>query len=439
MDPLQGPFEFHENTSVATLLPAYTRLPPRPPPFPLTEHTFHIPGKNAHSRPWATLKLLSGARDPKSLPTYLEGDQITGSLDMNLDESGESHIQSVKVLLRGAIVTGNEDKLDDGSMFLDVSHILWTKDKDKRRPTTPNSSSRLSGDQHWKFSIPIPKTVTLPAYPGSSNTMTYQLPHTFLERYTRASIRYDLIVHVARGKFRVDNTLQTTFVYMPATRPPPLPSLRQIAYIENSGHLLGPEIDTEGWMTLPPFKAEVNGKQIQCSLSLALPLSYARGSPLPLHLTLFSPQSTAVDVNNAIDIRLRRLVGFRKPPIRGEINQHFTDMHSKEKGKVEDAAFGRWWGGGTSNNDTSVEDSVPQSSGPDDAGTQNFHGEIQLPRSLKPSTKITHFSVEYFVVVIPKVTPSAHSTPEVPLLEQRVEVTTMFARGPKPISFAPSA
>ncbi|EEB93308.1 hypothetical protein MPER_08057 [Moniliophthora perniciosa FA553] len=201
MDPLQGLFEFHQNASVATL-PAYTRLPSQPPPFQLTEHVFHLPSKSSNTKTWATLKLLSGARDPKSLPTFVEGDRITGSLDINLDESGDSHIQCVKVLIRGELVIGQDNSAEDNVTFLETSHVLWSKDKDKRRPTTPNSSSRLFGEQHWKFAVPIPRTVDLPA---SSTMETYRLPQTFLERYTHASIRYDLIVHIARSKFRVDS------------------------------------------------------------------------------------------------------------------------------------------------------------------------------------------------------------------------------------------
>lgn len=46
------------------------------------------------------------------------------------------------------------------------------------------------------------------------------------------------------------NRLQTSLIYIPTTRPDPPSLLRQLAYQENTP-LLGPEVDPEGWKSVP--------------------------------------------------------------------------------------------------------------------------------------------------------------------------------------------
>lgn len=71
-----------------TSLPAYTARD-RPSTAgavrELTEHVFEI--KDKKKKVWATLKLRSTARAPTSLPTFLEGDNITGSVTLDLPHS----------------------------------------------------------------------------------------------------------------------------------------------------------------------------------------------------------------------------------------------------------------------------------------------------------------------------------------------------------------
>lgn len=88
MAQLPPPPVYHDRFSVQSsvvTLPAYTRRP-RPSTASrreLTEHIFEL--KSKKSKPWATLKLLSSARNPDQLPTYIEGDSIGGSLGLSLD------------------------------------------------------------------------------------------------------------------------------------------------------------------------------------------------------------------------------------------------------------------------------------------------------------------------------------------------------------------
>jgi hypothetical protein len=86
-----------------TSLPAYTARD-RPSTAgavrELTEHEFDI--KDKKKKPWATLKLRSNARSSASLPTFLEGDKITGSVTLDLSSSekilGVSLLVSVFVI-----------------------------------------------------------------------------------------------------------------------------------------------------------------------------------------------------------------------------------------------------------------------------------------------------------------------------------------------------
>ena len=62
-------------------LPSYRRIlcshPRRPPGI---EHSYHL--SNGKSN-WGTLKLQSAARTSQAPPLYLEGDVITGSVELN--------------------------------------------------------------------------------------------------------------------------------------------------------------------------------------------------------------------------------------------------------------------------------------------------------------------------------------------------------------------
>lgn len=67
-----------------TSLPAYTRRSrPQTARRDTTEHVFDL--RNKHNKPWATMTIMSSARGPEHLPTYLEGDRIKGSFKLDLD------------------------------------------------------------------------------------------------------------------------------------------------------------------------------------------------------------------------------------------------------------------------------------------------------------------------------------------------------------------
>ncbi|KAJ6520896.1 hypothetical protein DFH09DRAFT_1331546 [Mycena vulgaris] len=357
---------------------------------PLTEHVFEI--KDKKKKPWATLKLSSSAPRATSLPTFLEGDKINGSV--TLDLSNSEKILGVSILIRGSVVTGL--RADDRVCFLDTTTPLWLKGMANPRESNVATSAspydgRLSGDYHWPFSISLPKEVTL-ADPNEKHgpPQTYHLPQSFLERNTRGSVYYELFVHIARSTFRVDNKLQTMF----------------LAYRQN-GPVPGPDMDPGGWHTLPPTVItgtvfNTRRVKMQCVLSLAKPLSFTRGSVIPCSLTYLCDDSQALNLictPATTNVCLHRQVTFRQAPVAAEYCVRDT-----------------------------IDDGVLEISP---------RRLIHLPKSLKPSSAVSHFSVSYFVVMLPFQVTGFSSQDAKPALKQEVQIATMFPKGPKPRIYSP--
>ncbi|KAJ3987412.1 hypothetical protein F5890DRAFT_1405227 [Lentinula detonsa] len=423
-----------------TSLPAYTR---RPSPQlrarrEMTEHVAELSSDitNKRAKPWATLRVYSKA-PAGTLPIFVEGEKITGSVTLDSGMSHSRHISCVKIIVRGELSTGVLEV--DRVTFLEASTTLWSKDA---------HATRQEDGMHWPFSIHLPREVS-----ASSGTMNYvqayALPPTFMERNTRACIRYNLIVHISRSKFREDNNLQMAWIYIPASRPDPPSQLRQLAYQENSP-LLGPEADLKGWYTLP--SAKVHGTlfknrviEVTLKLSLAQPLSYTRGSVIPLSLTLSSTDSQALDLlssDRALAVRLRRKVTSNRAQNLAEFNAPWNATQGAVSTEpIIDIAGAVWWQrpGSTSSNETGINSTMLSKV----ILYKELEGEILLSKSLKPTFHISHFGIEYYIVVLPFDTTgfvpstSAQKIHNGPIIEQRVEIMTMFPKGPRPISHSP--
>ncbi|KAJ7667124.1 hypothetical protein B0H17DRAFT_1251884 [Mycena rosella] len=377
-----------------------------------TEHIFSLKDQKNKIQP--TLKLFSSAPTSASLPTFLEGDKINGSLALHIPR-GEK-ICRVSIVVRGEILTGPQPQ--NKLCFLDILVPFWSKF------AAGTVSPPLSGDCHWPFSIDIPKDVVLPdpAKPGTART--YALPQTFLERNSKASAHYYLSVQITRSAllFRENNELQTMFVYVPAVRPDPPSTLRQLAYQENMP-IPGPEIDADGWYTCPmvTLKGTVfsNRKvEVRCILSLAKPLSYTRGSAIPCSLIYFCQDLQALNLlctPTTVNLRLHRQVKCRLLSL-GTPYTLTTDA-------IEESGRAVWW---------------PANTGPPRQDGRRFDGEIHLPKGLKPTSTISHFTLKYFVVMLPfDVTGFSSANIAQPLIQQEVQIATIFAKGPRPRHYVP--
>ncbi|KAJ6453212.1 hypothetical protein C8R47DRAFT_261805 [Mycena vitilis] len=380
-----------------------------------TEHVFSLEDKK--NKIHATLRLFSSAPTSNSLPTFLEGDKMNGSLELNV--SNNEKIAGVSVFVRGEITTGPQRR--DRSCFLDIQIPLWSKAE------SAGTALALSRGCSLPFSFEIPKHVVLPDPESSGAVRSYVLPQTFLERTAKVSAHYYLSAQIIRSSFlfREYPELQTMFVYVPAIRPDPPSPLRKLAYQQNTPPP-GPESDAQGWQTFPPVTVKgtvFNNRtvEVQCLFSLCKPvrvfvcatgrltffqLAYTRGSVIPCSVTYFCSDLQALNLlctPTSIDVRLHRQVRCTSitPGGRG-----VDDM--EESGRAV------WW---------PVNDA---------RDGRSFSGEIHLAKTLKPTSAISAFALKYFVVVMPfQATGFSSSTTE-SLIRQEVQIATIFPRGPKP-------
>ncbi|KAJ3935599.1 MAG: hypothetical protein NXY57DRAFT_1046588 [Lentinula lateritia] len=401
-------------------LPRYTRrntlvhpVAPRDP----TQHVFSL--SDGRARPWLVLRVASSAKSTKSLPIFYEKENINATLELHA-EKGDSSIQSVMAMVRGRVITG--PRSDETVTFLTIYHPIWARSVDTPRTPSPSegaSGSKLFGDCVWSFSIPLPKTVAV----GKSDVQ-FRLPETFSERDFAASVQYDLTIHISRAKLRADSQIRTPFGYVPSSKPEPPSILRQLAY-QQSMPVPGPSADPRGWETLKTCKAKGTTLQncpadVRCSLSLAKPLCYTRGSVIPCSLTLSSSDPQALDMitaSDCVNVGLRRTVGYTSAPGIEKKRVAYQES-SREFGKAV------WW---------------PSASVQGDRYNRHLEGEIRLAKDLRPTSLMDHFSISYSVVLRSfniSALKSAHS--EI-LLSEPVNIVAAYAKGPRPIAYAPPA
>jgi hypothetical protein len=369
------------------------------------------------------LKLFSSANSPKQLPTFFQNERIIGSVEMSL-EKGDS-LRSVSVSVKGRIVTGAGTS--DYYTFLDQTHTLWARQSSKSRTPSPplEASQPGRGNYLWPISIDLPSTVTLPDGSGNGEQV-YNLPHTFVEKQTRATIQYSLTVYIARSMLRSDSQLSTSFAYIPSIKPPPCSLLRQIAYQENS-LLPGPEADPRGWKTFPTVTTRgalftTRYVVAKCTLSLAKPLCYTRGTAIPCILEIECDNRQGLNVlssTTAAIVQLQRRVKYYLAAVSASNKQ---DVGWKETVEVMNSAV--WW--------PSVEGGRST-----EWNSRRLDGEIRLAKDLQPSSAVAHFSVNYVVTLCPFEAEQFKSAETQPLLTLPVEIATKHARGPKPKPFSP--
>ncbi|KAF8217696.1 hypothetical protein K438DRAFT_2037573 [Mycena galopus ATCC 62051] len=389
---------------------AAPETPLQPPPAYGVSSTgvrHRFPLVDKRGKQWGSLILESGARSPSSIPLFYEDDTIYGSVEMDVDKADS--MRSVTVKAAGSIVTGH--MADDSTKFWKVSTCLWT-----RKTASPDV-----GRCAWPFSIQIPNEVVLSQMGGQPST--FRLPENFLERQTRVTILYEISVTVSRGIFRSDSYFKTRFRYVPCTRPNPPSALRQQAYGFNVP-LRGPRDDTEGWETSVTAMAHGHlfGTQqavVQCTLSLARPLCYTRGSVIPCWLTLESGNTQALDLYAAPDavvLHLRRCVRHRNA------SPMATQSVDGEQ-SLTTLSLAAWW---------------PRPEYDSSEYTRTLEGELRVPADLISSSAMGAFSLSYTVDLGPPdcvgFTPSDSKV----LISLPVEIATMYPSDmPRPVVYAP--
>jgi len=383
-----------------------------------TEHVCQLTeGKN---RPWATLKIYSSAKSTKSLPTFFEKEPVNATLEIHAEKSESIH--QITATVTGRIITGAN--LNDAFTFLSESLSVWSKSPESSRVPSPSegaSGSKLTGQCVWPISITLPKAVNVPGANGE--VCFYRLPETFLERHTKVSVQYDLSILISRGKLRASSQIKTAFGFISHSRAEAPSLLRQLAYQEGTP-LPGPSCDPDGWKTLQPLIArgtmfKSRQVEVRCTLSLAKPLSYGRGGVLPCSLILESRDKSALDafsMPSSIVVVLRRRVRYYHANSSARQGVAWNEP-------VEDVGSAVWW------------------PSPDN-GTNHFsrhmEGEIRLAKDLRPTSAMGHFSLSYSVVLCP-FDLAHYSSDSAPLLSEPVEITTLHAKGQRPVAYSPPA
>ncbi|RDB25885.1 hypothetical protein Hypma_006734 [Hypsizygus marmoreus] len=409
----------------ASDLPTYTRQPglsASPRILQTREFSYNLKKKG---KPWAVLTIFGNSALSDTTPVVLEGSSLNGTVNLLLG-SGDP-IQAVVVSVKGQIITGASP--GDQYTFLDIATNLWSQSLgDPRNPSSVPSdikfTDKLRGDYCWPFSIPLPREVVL-CVGAQNESQTFHLPQTFVERHTRASIQYEVILHLSRSKLRTDHRIQVTFGYIPVTRPGPASPLRQLAYQENTP-LWGPDEDPEGWHTLP--SADIRGRIFgrrpvdgKCTLSLAKPLCYTRGSVIPCSIVIETSDEQALHLLSspkAIVLRLRRSVKCHPD------HEHFTESAIPWKDEIDLSQLAAWWPSPANNSRA-----IPNS--------RRLNGELHLLPDTKPTSAMAHFSIEYTIVLFPFDVVTFEPASSQPLCMLGVEIATSYGPGPRPRTYAP--
>ncbi|KAG1887367.1 hypothetical protein F4604DRAFT_1917184 [Suillus subluteus] len=375
---------------------------------PGSEHTISLEDSNGHK--WLLLSLKSRAPSPEFWPVFCSGDLISGSLTLDVLKSESSK----------AIVTATTASTGQvGQGFLVIEKELWNP-----LMALPDGSvvpKLEKGHYTWPFKIALPNETEVL---DRKEKKRFPLPPSFTERASPAYINYRITVIIKRGALRVNQTLTTNFAYVPITKPE-LPSpMLQKACKENIP-FVGPEGDPEGWYILPPVTVTgtlfgAKRGNVDFNLALAKPLSYARGSAMPLWLTFTGADEQALDLlanYQAIRIFLKRSLATRSDATSDYAGKHSADFF------IRTMARAVFW---------PIRDASA-------TGKRVLQGEVKLKNAFKQSVVFPRFSVRYYLEVHPFEAVGFVHTPHVsgPLLTQPVNVTSFHATGIVMRSFAP--
>ncbi|KAJ7054152.1 hypothetical protein C8F01DRAFT_995908 [Mycena amicta] len=353
-------------------------------------------------KPWATLTLLGDARISREMPVFLENSPFTGSVKLNL--RNKEAIKAVYLVVKGDVVTSAS--LPKRLNFLKLRQDVWKRTRAVRNSTgTSPGDDKLVGEYIWPFSIQLPEFTD-----DSAGENQYRLPHPFIERYSQIGVDYYLELHIHRnGKLQADDTLSVRFGYFTMQQPTGLSLPRLLAYQSNA-MIPGPYVDPSGWKASNPV--QIKGKafgtravEVKCTIFLARPLCYTRGTAVPCSLTFESTDAQTADLFGALTssaLYLERCVTC------------FVDGTSSQRSSCGQA---RWW-------------PCPPHYTPRNPNERYLMGELHLRKDLHPSSVVKQFRVDYAIVLFP---PDAVAfTPADkfgPLLTQKVDIATRFPAG----------
>ncbi|KDR76931.1 hypothetical protein GALMADRAFT_278851 [Galerina marginata CBS 339.88] len=359
--------------------------------------------------------VTTGPQSTNNTPVIVQGSPLKGKIHLSLKKPDA--IFSIILTVRGMIVTGGGAFGSfDGYTFVFLDQ-KYTQQK-----------AALKGDHTWPFSIDLPDEAEMTEGVDHQPKM-FRLPQTFHQRFIHATIKYEVEVKITRkGILKSNDTLSAPFIYIPVIRPPPLPPLRRLAY-EEGIPLLGPKIDPDGWLL--PKTVEIKGtllnnrratRSVECRLFLAKPLSYTRGSVIPLFLTLESDDKQVLDLLSspqAISVRVRRRTRYNSEPHKAFESKVWRDDVDHSQRAV--------WSHATDYAGEEPPDSL-----------RMLDGELHLKSEMAPTSAMGNYSINYSVVLLSFNTPGFKVEEGPVLLEHPITIVTSFAPGPRPKATTPA-
>ncbi|KAH9972190.1 hypothetical protein BGW80DRAFT_1446134 [Lactifluus volemus] len=349
-----------------------------------SQHRYTLTNGTGNDPPWLTLILTSRSPRTKYLPMFIGSDDIIGSIEIDLLRP--ESIREVTVTLRGETTHLTQEP----NVFLEMSNTLVNQ-----------PSGKLEGKHSFPFRFTLPTDITVYE---SSWAMVYPLPPTFHEKGI-LYIDYKVLVSVKRGKFSVGNSLTTNIVYLPETIAERPSSLREQSYL-NESPLAPPSQDPRGWKMLPPVEAVgtlLPDTTVEAQLSIANPLCFALGTPIPIFLELRA-SGAAISGPQSIDIRLVRTL--------------ITRSGTSGARKVDVARAQIWEAPGGSPHNLKL------------------WGELTVGRRLTPTFDFSRCSIRYSIVLNPRRAPD--QTEFEPLVSEEVLLTLRNIPGIVPRSNAPA-
>ncbi|KDR78626.1 hypothetical protein GALMADRAFT_1258921 [Galerina marginata CBS 339.88] len=297
--------------------------------------------------------------------------------------------------------------------------------------------------KHKKRLSQIPLAIT--GDEGIAKNWICPIPQNFVETGITASVQYELIVDIVHGFLKPNSRIKTNVSYLPCISSS-LPSVKRLQAQENNALAPGPVLDPGGWFALPTsaLRGQLGGPvakpvNIDCTLYLASPLSYTRGTFIPCYLKLSSEDLDALNALSAPNsprVRLVRRLRHLLP--RGEVGVLTGDLvpvngQSNLMTVIGEMGDAVWW--------------LPPKDVLQEPHTHYLEGEIHLSRRLEPSCACSLFQIEYFVEMLPftcmgfKPTAPRKGMSDVDVLSQAlvahpVNIATIYTPDtPLPVSF----
>ncbi|KIJ54730.1 hypothetical protein M422DRAFT_240812 [Sphaerobolus stellatus SS14] len=319
---------------------------------------------NGKGKSQAYLKVFGTQGRSVNVPAFMEGEEITGVVELHLEKT--EHIETVTIEVEGSSST----LWKNTSVFLSHEAVLWSTTGSDIRV-----SPKISGEFVWPFAIRLPDRVKINSALNDEIT-EYALPPTFISGSSSIQLQYKLLVKFRRGRFRVDATISSPFIYCLRSSPSLPSELRQLAYRQER-EAPGPKRDPAGWDYVGdmPVKGILFDKRIAevtCVFYLAKPLSYVRGSSIPFYILLRSIDVQALDLfaaRGSLSVLLHRTMTE-------QIDAKTRETNTKPVGK------GACW---------PSEENLPQTE------TRRLTGEIPLKEDLQPTFEFENIAITYHI------------------------------------------